>query len=103
MSTWENLEVEKIIIDSRDFDAKGSHFIVLEEATGSEERGWFLKDLLRECAKPAQDDAPLRTGGLPAPQVATSIMEELLKALRDIHRAGYIHGDINDANFFYGL
>ena len=100
VSTWENLEVEKIIIDGRDFDAKGSHFIVLEEATGSEKRGWFLEDLLCECAKPARDDAPLRTAGLPAPQVAASIMEELLKALRDIHRAGYIHGDINDSNFF---
>lgn len=100
VSAWENLEVAKIIINGQDVDATGSYFIVLEEATGSEERGWFLKDLLNECAKPKQDNAPLRTGGLPAPQVVVSIMAELLKALRDVHRAGYIHGDINDANFF---
>lgn len=101
ISALENLNVEKIIVNGKSFEAVGSYFIVLEEVTSDENnRGWFLKDLLEECAKPVQDDAPLRTGGLPSPQVATCIIEELLKALRDVHKAGYVHGDINDANFF---
>ena len=100
ISALENLNVEKIIVNGESYDATGSYFIVLEEVTGAENRGWFLKDLLEECAKPVQDNAPLRTGGLPSPEVATCIMEELLKALRDVHKAGYVHGDISDANFF---
>lgn len=100
VAAWENLDVRKAIIDDKEFDAAGSYFIVLEEATGSENRGRFIQDLLDECAKPVQDDAPFRTGGLPAPAVAACIMEELLKALRDVHKAGYVHGDINDSNIF---
>ena len=100
VTAWENLNASKLIIDGREFDASESFFIVFEEVGGTETYGWFLKDLLDECAKPAKDGAPLRRGGLPSPQTAAAVMEELLKALRDIHRAGYIHGDINDANFF---
>ena len=101
ISALENLNVEKIIVHGKTFDAKGSYFIVLEEVTGDENnRGWFLKDLLEECAKPAQNDTTLRTGGLPSSHVLVCIMEEFLKALRDVHNAGYVHGDINDANFF---
>ena len=100
VTAWENLNAAKLIIDGQNFDASGSFFIVFEEVGTTKTHGWFLKDLLDECAKPAQNNAPLRHGGLPAPQTAAAVMEELLKALRDVHRAGYVHGDINDANFF---
>ena len=100
VAAWENLDAAKIIIDGRDFDASKNFFIVFEEAGGTKNHGLFLKDLLDECSKPEQEDAPFRCGGLPTPQITVAIMEELLKALRDIHRAGYVHGDINDSNFF---
>lgn len=100
LAAWESLQVDEIISDGKTFDGAGSFFIVMEQATDGENRGWFLKDLLSECSEPTQDDLPLRNGGNPAPYVAACIIEELLKSLRDIHNAGYIHGDINDANFF---
>ena len=100
IAAWEALNVDKIIIGGETFDGSASCFIVMEQADDNQTRGWFLKDLLAEVSKPAQVDAPLRTGGNPSPYVAACIIEELLKSLRDIHKAGYIHGDINDANFF---
>lgn len=98
IAPWENLDAAEIIIDDKIFDATGSYFIVMEEATA--DKGQFLTTLLDECAKEIKDGEPLRTGGVPSPHVAACIMEELLKSLRDVHRAGYIHGDIQDGNFF---
>lgn len=101
VASWEKLEVSKIIIDEKTFDASESLFIVMEQVTDeNKQRGWFLKDLLNECAEEPAKNAPLRNGGEPSPYVSTRIIEEILKALRDIHNAGYIHGDLNDVNFF---
>ena len=101
VSSWGKLNVSEIVIDGKNFAASESLFIVMEQTTDNKkQRGWFLKDLLEECAKVPDEKFPLRNGGNASPMVATNIIEELLKSLRDIHRAGYIHGDINDANFF---
>ena len=90
------MNVDKVIIDEKIFDAADSLFIVMERVTDREKsRGIFLTDLLDECSKVSSDDAPLRTGGCPSPHVATKIVEQLLKSLRDVHAAG-----INDSNFF---
>ena len=97
----ENLAVKKIIVDGRELSAKDCYFILFEDVTASDKRGWFLKDLLKECARPVEENSPMRTGNLPSPAVAAAIIEELLKALRDVHLAGYVHGDINDANIFF--
>ena len=101
IGAWETLTAPKIIADGKVFDAQESCFVVMEQAADDEnKRGWFLSDLLKVCAKPVQDNAPLQNGGLPSPYVATCIVEELVKSLRDIHAAGYIHGDINDGNLY---
>ena len=101
VAPWGKLNVAKIIIDGKSYEAADSLFIVMERATDDEKmRGIFLKDLLDECAAEPESSSPLRVGGVPAPPVATKILEELLKSLRDIHEAKFIHGDINDANFF---
>ncbi|MBO4401118.1 MAG: tetratricopeptide repeat protein [Selenomonadaceae bacterium] len=100
VASWEDLNAREIIVDETHYDATGSFFIVMECMSREKENGWFLSDLLEECAHPASKNYPLRTGGLPAPYVVVCIMEEVLKSLRDVHRAGYIHGDIQDANFF---
>lgn len=95
IGAWETLRAPEIILGEKIFDGKDSCFVVMEQAGG----GRFLSDLLKECAKPVQIDAPLQNGGLPAPYVAACVVEEVLKSLRDIH-AEYIHGDINDCNIF---
>lgn len=101
IGAWENLIVSELILDGKTFDISDSCFVVMEQATDDDKkRGWFLSDLLEECAKPVQVDAPLRNGGLPSPYVAACIVEQLLKSLKDIHAAKYLHGDISDGNFF---
>lgn len=99
IGAWETLRSPEIVSGDKIFDAKDACFVVMEQTVG----GWFLKDLLNECAKPVQVDAPLQNGGLLSPYVATCIVEEILKSLKDIHEAGagYIHGDINDSNIFF--
>ena len=101
VASWGKLDVSKIIIDEKIFDATESLFIVMEQVTDDDkQRGWFLNDLLEECAKTPSKESPLRNGGNASPIVATTIVEEILKSLRDVHKAGYIHGDLNDVNFF---
>ena len=102
VAAWEKLQAVKIKIGDDIFDAKDSFFIVMDQAQkeNAENSGWFLGELLEECAKPADKNFPLRTGNLPAPYVVVCLIEELLKPLRDIHKAGYVHADIHDNNFF---
>lgn len=105
----ENVNAVEIILDGKSYSAAGSFFIVMEqmapknfggESDYAEDKGWFLKDLLKECALPRDKSSPLRNGGLPAPNVVARVMVELLKSLRDVHNAGFVHGDIQDENFF---
>lgn len=96
----EDLNAAEIILDGKTYAAAESFFIVMEQVNKKNNNGWFLSGLLAECAKPASKNFPLRTGDLPAPYVVVCVMEELLKSLRDIHRAGYVHADIQDSNFF---
>lgn len=101
VAPWGKLNVKEIILDRQSCDAADSLFIVMERINDDEKlRGIFLGELLDECAKEPNPDAPLRNGGCPSPYIAASILTQLLKSLRDIHAAGYLHGDINDANFF---
>ena len=101
VASWGKLDADKMIIEGKVFDATESLFIVMEQITDeNKQRGCFLSDLLEECQKEPNNEFPLRNGGNAAPNVATKIIEEILKSLKDVHNAGYIHGDINDANFF---
>ena len=101
VAPWGKLNVAQITIDGQSFDAAESLFIVMERVTDDEKkRGIFLTDLLAECAETPSIDSPLRNGGNPSPFVAAKILEALLKALREIHAAGYIHADINESNFY---
>lgn len=101
----ENFNAVKIIINGKSYDAKGSFFIAMERLTlntsySKRDKGIFLKDLLKECSKPPDKMRPFRNGGLPSPYTIACIMQELLKALNNVHTAHYIHGDIQDENFF---
>ena len=110
IAPWETLHAQKLIVDGNTFDATGGAFVVMEraketigegEGSRSSIRGWSFRELMEECERPRQEGYPLRSGGLPSPYVTVRIMEELLKPLRDIHRAGYIHGDVQDGNLFF--
>ena len=101
----EDLNAVKIILNGESYDAVGSFFLVMEQLTSNNSdaknsKGWFVKDLLKECSLPPDKSSPLRNGGLPSPYTMLCVMEELLKPLRDIHNSGFLHGDIQDGNFF---
>lgn len=63
--------------------------------------GLILADLLSECALPPQEGYPLRTGGRPSLRTAALIIEQTLKALDLVHRAGYVYGDLQPGNLFF--
>lgn len=63
--------------------------------------GLTLTDLLSEYSLPPQEGYPLRTGGRPSLHTAALIIEQTLKALDLVHRAGYIYGDLQPGNLFF--
>lgn len=84
-----------------DFDPAAPLFLVMENEIG---RGMFLEELLADCRQPPGPDGarfPLRTGGLPSAYTTARIMEEILQAIQSVHAAGYLHGDIQNHNFFF--
>ena len=105
IAPMEDLNAVKIILNGESYEAGGSFFLVMEQLTSNDfddknSKGWFVKDLLQECSLPPDKSSPLRNGGLPSPYTMACVMEELLKPLRDIHNSGFLHGDIQDGNFF---
>ncbi len=101
IASWELFRPLRFLSGGRSWELPGEGFAVMEQAEGAGHRGWFLRELLAECAKPMKAGRPLRRGGAPGAELSLRIMEELLKSLRDIHRAGCIHGDVQDGNIFF--
>lgn len=97
LSAWETLQLDELVVDGASYVPASGGYIALEGLAG----GWSLRELMEECSKPPEPGRPLRSGGLPRAGVVLDIMEELLKALRDVHRAGCIHGDVNDGNLYF--
>ena len=84
-----------------DFDPAAPLFLRMDTQIG---RGRFLAALLADCRQPPGPDGarfPLRTGGLPSAYTTARIMEEVLQAIQSVHAAGYLHGDIQNHNFFF--
>ena len=84
-----------------DFDSKVPLFLVMEQQNS---RGLFLDEILADCAKEPVAGGrryPLRTGGLPSAYTAFRIFKEVLQAVGAVHRAGYLHGDIQSHNLFF--
>ena len=83
-----------------DFDPKVSLFLVMEQQNS---RGLFLDEILADCQQeptPGGRRYPLRTGGLPSAYTAFRIFKEVVQAIGAVHRAGYLHGDIQSHNLF---
>ena len=84
-----------------DFDSKVPLFLVMEQQNS---RGLFLDEILADCRQEPTAGGrryPLRTGGLPSAYTAFRIFKEVVKAIGAVHRAGYLHGDIQSHNLFF--
>lgn len=64
--------------------------------------GMFLPEILNECSLEPAEGYPMRTGGQPSLYTAARLLAEALRALELVHRAGYVYGDLQPANIFYG-
>ena len=86
---------------AKDFDPSVPLFLIMEQQN---ERGLFLDEMLADCAKETVAGGrryPLRTGGIPSAYTAFRIFKEVLQAIGAVHRAGYLHGDIQSHNLFF--
>ena len=84
-----------------DFDSKVPLFLVMEQQNS---RGLFLDEILADCKQEPTAGGrrySLRTGGLPSAYTAFRIFKEVVQAIRAVHRAGYLHGDIQSHNLFF--
>lgn len=84
-----------------DFDPKVPLFLVMEQQNS---RGLFLDEILADCRQEPTAGGrryPLRTGGLPSAYTAFRIFKEVVQAIGAVHRAGYLHGDIQSHNLFF--
>ena len=84
-----------------DFDPKVPLFLVMEQQNS---RGLFLDEILADCKQEPTTGGrryPLRTGGLPSAYTAFRIFKEVVQAIGAVHRAGYLHGDVQSANLFF--
>ena len=84
-----------------DFDPSVPLFLVMEQQNS---RGLFLDEILADCRQEPTAGGrryPLRTGGLPSAYTAFRIFKEVVKAIGAVHRAGYLHGDIQSHNLFF--
>ena len=85
-----------------DFDLKVPLFLVMEQQNS---RGLFLDEILADCKQEPTAGGrrryPLRTGELPSAYTAFRIFKEVVQAIRSVHRAGFLHGDIQSHNLFF--
>lgn len=98
IGAWDLLNVQQVEWNGVQYNSSNGVFAVFERL---DEKGCFLSAILDECQEKENEFYPLRTGGLPHIHTTTCIMRELLKALDNVHKAGYIHGDIQDGNLFF--
>ncbi len=69
-----------------------------------DKQGVFLPEILEECKKEKKEGHPFRTGGLPNIYTTARMIEQVLKAVDLVHKAGnggYLHGDIHDGNIYF--
>lgn len=93
------LHIRSIELSGNSVSAKKALYYLMEDA--SSEVSCTLQDIINECALPAEDGHPLRTGGRPSLKTSLTIVRELLTALERIHAAGFVHGDIQYNNVLF--
>lgn len=93
------LHITSIELSGNSVSAKKALYYLMEDA--SSEVSCTLQDIINECALPAEDGHPLRTGRRPSLKTSLTIVRELLTALERIHAAGFVHGDIQYNNVLF--
>lgn len=97
VASWEAIRAETIVIEGEPFKVD-IPFIVTEQL---ENKGCSLQDILQECSLTRSSRHLLRASGAPDIYTIVSIITELLKALDEIHKSGYLHGDIHGKNLYF--
>ena len=80
---WTSSEQEKIALDGEHFEAAHNYYAVMERI---DEKGRSLEDLARNEQLTARE--------------IMSLACQLLRALKEVHGSGFIHGDIQTNNIF---
>ena len=95
--SWEIIRADALIINGVHF-AVDIPFIVMEQLGN---KGCSLQDILHECSLTRSSMHLLRASGSPDIYTVVSIIAETLKALDEVHKAGYFYGDIQGNNLYF--
>lgn len=91
-------------VDNGDFAPEEPLYLLMQYQTdfqGEAGRGLFLPQLLEEIAKNPNPAFPLRTGGRPSVLTTVQIIREVVGALKNVHDAGWLYGDIQPGNILF--
>lgn len=94
---WEAPDRIRIQTGVQTMSAPAGSFLILRQISGT---GMFLRALLAECTLPKEDGRPLRAGGQPHIRTIARLLEQTLRAVELVHKAGYLYGDIQPDNLF---
>ena len=95
--SWEFIRADALTINGVHF-AVDIPFIVMEQLGN---KGCSLQDILHECSLTRSSMHLLRASGSPDIYTVVSIVAETLKALDEVHKAGYFYGDIQGNNLYF--
>lgn len=95
--SWEIICADALTVNGAHF-AVNTPFIVMEHLGN---KGCSLQDILHECSLTRSSMHLLRASGSPDIYTVVSIIAETLKALDEVHKAGYFYGDIHGNNLYF--
>ena len=96
VSVWDELIPVSITIGGEDFrEVSNGGFSVLERM---DKKGRFFNELLGDIREVCPPEDRRTTFGLPSIQLTVQIMEQALRALKQVHDAGYYFGDMSGSN-----
>lgn len=95
--SWEIIRADALTINGVYF-AVDIPFIVMEQLGN---KGCSLQNILHECSLTRSSMHLLRASGSPDIYTVVSIIAETLKALDEVHKAGYLYGDIQGNNLYF--
>ena len=96
VSVWDELTPVSITTGGENFhEVSDGGFSVLERM---DKKGRFFNELLSDICNACPPEDRRTTFGLPSIQLTVQIMEQALRALKQVHDAGYYYGDLSGSN-----
>lgn len=95
---WEAPQDVEIIDGATPVHAPTGSFLLMRLVC---DLGLFLPELRAECALPVEDGSSQRTAGQLHIHTIARILEQTLRAVQLVHRAGYLYGDVQPGNIFF--